>query len=388
MNDFLIRWLASVNRLLNCWLGGASTGAQPPKRTPFYLDRATGPACISNVYRRDTLVFVLEYCSRGAGGLADVLRLGAELERQRKLAVYYTAIGGQDEETCWNNIRWTHPGIRREQVVSSFDFDPEFLCATAWPTAYHVWDRPSRRKLYFVQDYEPYFYRAGVESCYAARSYELGLEMFTLGPWLAGHLEAVHRVRCAGSMPFPVSDPAEPGRPPAERPLITFYVQPDKPQRGSEILLESMRRLSERIRRDRLPVELALFGSAENEKLALDFPCRRQGVLADAELAALFRETRLGVCASLTNVSLVTFRFLAFGCTTLDVDDPRIRTNLPSYVSPLIRFYRPEPDALRDAVLAALAAPPAEPARGEAVRRLVREHSWEAGARALLPVFV
>ena len=41
--------------------------------------------------------------------------------------------------------------------------DAEFAIATAWPTAYDVnsLEQIKGRKIYFVQDYEPYFYMFG-----------------------------------------------------------------------------------------------------------------------------------------------------------------------------------------------------------------------------------
>ena len=52
-----------------------------------------------------------------------------------------------------------------------------------WDSSYIVKKLPGY-KMYFVQDYEPYFYPYGEKYILAKKSYELGLHMVTLGPWI------------------------------------------------------------------------------------------------------------------------------------------------------------------------------------------------------------
>ncbi len=381
--NLLIRASGGARRLLRARPDTrCCAGAPAPFHGGWPAEQDASPPAPGDRCKPRHLVLILEYASKGSGGLADALTLGREVERQFSLKVSYVAIGGQTGEQVWENVRWTNPGVRREQVLDGLDFVPEFLCATAWPTAYWILGKPSRRKLYFVQDYEPWFYRAGVNQYYAARSYELGLEMFTLGPWLARHIEARHGVRGIHGMPFPCTDDPDPGPPLSSRKTVAFYVQPNKEHRGAHLLIEAARRLS----RTGIGLEIEIFGSEENRHLDLDFPCRVHGVLAESDLKDFISRTRIGVCASFTNVSLLTFRFLAAGCLAVDLDFDSVKTNIPPAVLPVIRLCGPHPDEMVETLRRLLSAGVSEVERA-AVIQCLGQYSWSACVASLESFF-
>jgi hypothetical protein len=68
-----------------------------------------------------------------------------------------------------------HPGVT--------EMPPAEICmASSWETAYAVRDFGAcRRKLYFVQDYEPSFYPAGTERVLAENTYRFGFECVCAG---------------------------------------------------------------------------------------------------------------------------------------------------------------------------------------------------------------
>ena len=378
--------LRRANRCVKRWLGVENRGAVELPPPPFHLAGETGKPVFSETCERGTFVFLLQHASRGSGGLADILCLGVELAKTG-LKVSYVPVGGGDVAKMTENILWTNDAVRREQVVSSLPFVPEYVCATAWPTAYKALAQPSRRKLYFVQDYEPWFHPAGVSRWYAERTYELGLEMFTLGPWLTHHLRTVHDDVRVTPMPFPAGDSSEVGRTLKERRRIAFYLQPDKEHRGTELVLETASRLSSRMQAKQANAEIVLFGSPENEYLKPGFPCTVLGVLGEAELTALFRKTRVGFCASFTNVSLVTFRYLSSGCLAVDLDLPNVTKNIPGSAISLIRCCPPDPESAVEAIEHCWDFDPAPGLRERCVRELAEEHSWLACAGAIASLF-
>ena len=383
MRGSLIKCLGAANRVAKRCLG-VQVEPSPPPAAPFYLDAADQPPAYADQATPGTCVFVLQYVTRGAGGLADVLHLGEELRRQHGLEVRYLVMGGQSIEHCRDGIRWTLPEVRAHHVMVSLDFTPDMLCATAWPTAYFVLAHPSHRKLYFVQDYEPWFHRAGVAQYYAAQTYRLGFEMFTLGPWLARQVAEGQGAPCRAHMPFPCTDVPESGTPLRNRRCVTLYIQPDKPQRGNELLIEAARQLARTLDP---ATELVIFGSEENRYTKPDFPCRVEGVLSEAELRNLLRATRVGVCASFSNLSLMTFRFLAHGCLTLDLDLPNVTLTVPGAARPLFRPCLPAVGALRDAVRAALREDIDDAARSGVAAALTAGHTWPVCADAVGALF-
>ncbi|HIE11001.1 MAG TPA: hypothetical protein EYP62_05250, partial [Kiritimatiellae bacterium] len=354
----LLRQLQRAGRLARRMLGAPEYQSDFPAASE-YLRLAALPGRYSRDFEPRTFVFELLYVSAEAGGLADILDLGQVLVEKHGLRVFYRVPPEWYAlEEAVRRIRWSRPGVRPDQVHAALDFTPEYLCATAWPTAYRVLQHPSARKLYFVQDYEPWFRPAGVERWYAARSYELGLEIFTLGPWLQSFLKREHRVTRITALPFPVVHPPAAGRPWEQRNAATFYVQPEKPHRGAELLVECARRVARRIRADNPGIELVLFGSHELQYMRFDFPCRVMGVLDKPALSRLVATTRVGVSASFTNLSLLPPWFVAQGCWAVDLDLPNVTTNLPDGMRNAVRPVAPDPEAMAATVLECLDQPP------------------------------
>src|SRR6185436_15254558 len=105
--------------------------------------------------------------------------------------------------------------------------------ASAWETAHVLASRadvPARR-LYFIQDFEPFFHPLGSEYQLAEDSYRFGFRSITVGPMIAGMLRdnygvtaAVAEFGCDGEI-YRLTNPAP-------RRDVIFYAKPDVPRRG------------------------------------------------------------------------------------------------------------------------------------------------------------
>jgi hypothetical protein len=361
-------------------LGAGRDQVSPAGHFPLYRTLDLKPVYDARC-RPGTLVFVLPPVARGSGGIADIVHLGQELQRSGAFAVSYLLPDNQPAGEARENLLWVGAGLRGEQLLDRLDFVPDVLCLTAWMTVYRGLGIPSRRKLYFVQDFEPSFYPAGVAHHYVDHTYNLGLPIITLGPWLKSHLEAQGRPSRIACVPFPFSDEiaAEESGP---REVVAVYIQPDKAQRGSELLIEAGRLLAPLLAKEAPALRLAFFGSRINRHIAFEFPCENHGVLDDAALRALLRRTRVGVCASFSNISLMPFRYLASGAPAVDMDLPNVRLNIPPEAAPMVRLTAPSAKDLARHVLDLIrtGAPSAEVVR--TARALEKSNGWPAGARA------
>ena len=357
----------------------------PVATEPYYLKSVRAPSRFQPDARPGTFVFFIEVAPKGGGGLSDILHLGQELEKLYKVQVSYRVTGPQVYEEAVEAILWTDPSVRRDQIIEELSFIPEFLCATAWPTAYQVRATPSARKVYFVQDDEPRFFKAGLKQYYAEASYGLGLRIFTLGPWLARDLGQRHGLEDVVAMPCPCSDNPMLGRSWSDRDTVAVYIQPDKEQRGSELLVEALRRIrAETSLRD---LRVVVFGSRANDFLLPDVDCDWRGLLDQSEMVDLLSRTRVGVCASFTNISLLTYRFLAHGCVAVDLDLPNVGENLPPPLRRLTELVEPMPEAVAGAILKWARQEPSHASRVDGMETLAHAHTWTACAQSLAPLF-
>lgn len=362
-------------------LGLIGPDRSPAGQFPLYrtLDRADRR---TDAGSKGRLVFVLPPVSRGSGGIADILHLGETLHRKGAFDVRYLLPENQPAAEARANLHWAGLGVSDERIHDQLGEPPEFLCATAWPTVYRALELPARQKLYFVQDYEPDFYPAGVARFYADHTYNLGWPMITLGPWLQHALKNQGRPSRIASIPFPYEPAPAPTGLSAGRSLIAMYLQPDKHHRGSELLVETARALSPQLTKIDPTLRLAVFGSRINDYIVFDFPCDAHGVLDGAAMADLLARARIGVCASFTNISLMPFRFLAAGAPFVDLDQPSVRMNLTPVCAPVSRLAAPSAEALAQAVTTLLESYPAREQIANAAARLSDSNGWNACASA------
>lgn len=255
----------------------------------------------------------------------------------------------------------------------------EFCVASSWETAYAVRDFDAcRRKVYFVQDFEPSFFPASSEMMLAEATYRFGFECVCAGPWLA------QRMREYGSRAesFDLAyDPAiyAPGTGPYSKNRVVFYTRHQTPRRGTELGLLALALL----KRARPDVEIVLFGS-DDLPYELPFDFTPAGALAERELAELYRGAAAGLSVSLTNYSLVPQEMLACGLPVVEMDLPTVRAVYPD-AGHGIRLAAPTPEGIADALSRVLALPEAEMRRErEAAARLVSRLSWAEAGRTLV----
>lgn len=265
-----------------------------------------------------------------------------------------------------------HVGVR--QMPPS-----QFCMASSWETAYAVRGfEACRRKVYFVQDFEPSFYPASTEMRLAEETYRFGFECVCAGQWLAQKMREYGNHAASFSLAYdPAVYSAEPG--PYVKKRVVFYARHETRRRGTELGLLALALLKRRLPE----TEVILFGSPELP-YELPFEYTPAGVLGERELADLYRGAAAGLSVSLTNYSLVPQEMLACGLPVVEMNLPSMRAAYPEE-SPGIRLAPPTPAGIAGALAETLSLPDAEARRArEAAARLVSHLSWSEAGRALV----
>lgn len=225
------------------------------------------------------------------------------------------------------------------------DFDG--IVASDWPTAYAAWryerDVP---RIYWVQDFEPFFFPAGPDYVVAENSYRLGYQGIACGPWLAG------KVTDAGGMPcafydYQVDSSLYMRTNDSRREEIFFYARPTTARRGTEfglLVLQEVHR-----RRPELVINIAGW---DMSNAGLDFPFVNHGTLDASQLPDLYNRCAAALLISLTSVSLLPLEVLACGVVPVvnDADNTRISLN----DNPGIDFVAMSPGRMAEHLIAAV----------------------------------
>ena len=126
------------------------------------------------------ITFVIPGMSAFSGGHTSILRLGTELV-SRGYDVFYMSFFDQPLEEMKHNAEVNLKQYKGKIIATNLDnYSCDIIVATSWDSVYFV-KNMNGYKMYFVQDYEPYFHLYGELFLMAKKTYELGLHMVSLG---------------------------------------------------------------------------------------------------------------------------------------------------------------------------------------------------------------
>lgn len=229
-----------------------------------------------------------------------------------------------------------------EEIPAGFDA----VIATAWDTAAFAARQKSRCKLYFVQDYEPWFFPLNYERIKAEKSFDLGLKPITMGRWLSWKLSKEKGLRssfCDFGANLSIYRPM-----PAEKEYaICAIYQPEKDRRISRMLEEAISIL---LAADS-SVKVYLYGSSACF-LPLEKRVVNLGLISIEECNDLYNKTLCGISVSGSNPSRIPFEMMAAG---LPVVDLYLENNLFDFEDGTVELVDASPEGLASGVLRFLA---------------------------------
>lgn len=313
--------------------GRPTAPTAPPKNDLFAFYRfITAPPIGVEVdpaaIRPRTMNWAIPHFDIGSGGHMTAFRMIAQLERlgYRCRIVLTGPTVYCDAAEVRRLIRRHFLTLDAEVALGEDGFAPaEFTVATSWETAYPVRRfRATRYRLYFVQDYEPWFYARGSSQAFAEATYRFEFDAaITAGDWLAGLMReryglAAHAFGFACDRRHHRPLPRQPG---PRR--VFFYARNVTPRRGFELGMLALGLLHEQ----RPDVEFVLAGWDASGYL-IPFPHFDAGVVAPHELPALYSRCDCALVLSLTNLSLLPLELMACGCPVVSNRGPNVEWQL------------------------------------------------------------
>ena len=325
-----------------------------------------------------TIGWVMTPPSAGSGGHTTLFRMVEAVEQAGHTCVLflYDRYGG-DVRAHEQVIRGWWPEIRAEVRDASGGIDGvDASIASSWESA-HVLARRGQtpmRRLYFVQDYEPYFYARGAMYALAEDTYRFGFRTVALGEMVARLLRSevgitpdVTEFGCDTSVYTPL--------PGGKRDGVVLFARPEVPRRGFSLARLALQRFHD-LHPD---VEIHLYGE---EVKGLPFPATQHGRLTPVELNELYNSSIAGLAMSFTNISLVAEEMLAAGTVPVVNDSVHSRADL---ASEQVMWAPPTPHGLAAALRAVVErADRADTAR--AASESVRMFGWTRAQADILRI--
>ncbi|WP_051973557.1 glycosyltransferase family 1 protein [Cryobacterium sp. MLB-32] len=306
--------------------------------------------------------------SAGSGGHTTLFRMVEALERagHRCVLFLYDRYGG-DTRAHERVIRDWWPNIQAEVRDAADGISGIDACvASGWETAHVLARRGTApmQRLYFIQDYEPYFYAHGSMYSLAEDSYRFGFRTIALGEMVAmllrseiGILPDITEFGCDTSVYRLL--------PERERSGVVLFARPEVPRRGYALARLALQRFHGL----HPEVPIHIYGS---EAKGLPFPATQHGRLTPTALNELYNSSIAGLAMSFTNISLVAEEMLAAGTIPVVNDSVHSRADL---VNDHVRWATPTPHGIAAALSAAVTRSDVATA-ARAASESVRQIGW------------
>lgn len=271
------------------------------------------------------ITFVIERMAKYNGGQTSILRLGTELSKlgyQVGYMVYKPQSKSDMQECAACNLNNYQGEMYTNKYLDKLNSD--IVIASSWDTVAFA-KKMKGYKMYFLQDYEPYFYSFGELFLMARKTYEQGLHMVSLGPWNKEMVEKnCNIVSPVDSIEFPYERKEYPtGR----RDYATYSKKREFTlavylkyygKRLPCISQYLLKQVKEEFKKDGIHLNIKYFG--EDKSFRCDAG-ENLGMLNKKELLTLYKRADFGMVASMSNISLVPYEMLATGLPLIEFED-------------------------------------------------------------------
>lgn len=271
------------------------------------------------------ITFVIERMAKFNGGQTSILRLGTELAKLGYQVGYivYKPQSKSDMEECAKTNLSTYQG---EMYTNKYldKLNSDIVIASSWDTVSFV-KKMNGYKMYFLQDYEPYFFSFGELFLMAKKTYEQGLHMVSLGSWNKEMVEKnCNVVSKVDTVDFPYESKEYPdcnrnykvyGQ--KKEFLVAVYLK-YYGKRLPCITQYLLKQVKEEFKKDGIVLNIKYFGEDKSFKCDAG---ENLGMLTKKQLFSLYKKADFGLVASMSNISLVPYEMLATGLPIIEFED-------------------------------------------------------------------
>jgi glycosyltransferase involved in cell wall biosynthesis len=336
----------------------------------------------------------------GSGGHMTIFRTIGFLEKfGHKNRIY--VFGGTKHGSSGKLKKFINDNFQNleAEVHNSIDNikDSDALIATSWQTAYPVKAiQNTRKKFYFVQDFEPSFFPMGGEYRIAENTYKFGFYGICAGPWLAqvvkeygmqsDYFDLAYDPKIYFpqkiDLPLVLESRNEFGSRKTiilkdiKKTRLLCYAQPVKARRCFELMVQGLRELYAR----GIDFDLNFVGwDIASYILPFDEELRNLRVLTHEGLAKLYAWADLAVVFSATNYSLLPHEMMACKLPLVELKGPNTEAVFKDGEN--ITLVEPDPIAIADKIEELLNNPEKRKQQAEKAYEYIQQFSWEKSGK-------
>ena len=256
--------------------------------------------------------------------------------------------------------------------------DYDVVVATAFNTVPSVMKTNCKKKLYFVQDYEPWFFSMGDYYIEAENSYKNDISVISIGKWLSAKMRSEYKLNasyfnfCADLKVYKKLKKVE------KEHALCFIFQPQKPRRCDRLALKALQIVKE----IDPSLKIYLYGSEKTTIKNLEI--EHLGIIPIEECNELYNKCEVGLCMSASNPSRIPFEMMAAG---LPVVELHRENNLYDFPNDGCLLAEPTADAVANAILTILRDKKLQEKMSKVGQKYMKDYPLEKGYDQFLKNF-
>lgn len=292
--------------------------------------------------KKRTITFVLPMIKKYGGGYTSVLRLGTQCHLQG-FKVNYIVYGSQKYSDMLDAAKCNLPNFKGNLYESKhlYNIVSDIVVATNWQSVYYV-IKMKGYKMYFVQDYEPYFHEYGEFFLLANKTYQMGLHMVSLGSWNKQMIQKNNsNINEIDVIDFPYESSEYYNKSlrnynykEKSTIKICVYIK-EVGKRLPTIIQIILVNAKKEFEKKGIELDILFFGLEKDTKVIVG---RNIGKLNKSQLLDLYNDSDFGMVASMTNISLIPYEMMACGLPVIEFNDGSFKNFFSEKCAILIDF--------------------------------------------------
>lgn len=318
------------------------------------------------------IAWVIPHPGKGSGGHRTIIQnVNALIKAGYECDIFVEENGQDTGETVKQKINeWYEFCTAGVYVGFNLQKEYDLMFATGWQTIDFVRKLPAKKKAYFIQDFEPWFFPMGDQYIITENSYRYGFLPVTIGKWLS------YKMQNEFGTPSQYFDFGadinvyKPLENIEKENAICLVYQPEKPRRCDYIALKALK-LVKMMKPD---VHIYLYGS--NVEASFEFECENLKIIPIEKCNELYNKCKVGICMSASNPSRIPFEMMASGLPVVELYKENNIYDLPNDG---VMLAEPTPEAIASAVIYLLDNPDECKKMSEFGKNYMKDYPLERG---------
>lgn len=334
----------------------------------------------NNKNKKGIVAWLVPGLLKGSGGHRTIFQnINTLIKEGYKCDVYIEADSSILPTTLKNQVNSFY-GNCDADMFAGWETTKEYdvVVATSFNTVPSVMKTNCQKKLYFVQDYEPWFFSMGDYYIEAENSYKNDINVISIGKWLSAkmrsefNLNAAYFNFCADLTVYKKLKDVK------KEHAICLIFQPAKPRRCDRLALKALQIVKE----IDPTLKIYLYGSQQTTIKNLD--CTQLGIIPIEQCNELYNKCEVGICMSASNPSRIPFEMMSAG---LPVVELYRENNLYDFPNDGCLLAEPTAEAVANAILTILRDKKLQEKMSKAGQKYMKDYPLEIGYNQFLDNF-